>query len=162
MGLFGKSKAEKEKENREKAQTLTKLVANLGFKVEGLRIDYFDKKATVIGTAQSDEDKKRIVLAVKGQPDVEQVNDLLRVAPPKPAAPAQPVFPKVAVPTPAQPETPAGTSYTVKPGDSLSKIAKEHYGDANKYMVIFEANQPLLKDPNKIFPGQVLRIPPLK
>ena len=51
--------------------------------------------------------------------------------------------------------------YTVQSGDSLSKIAKAHYGDAMKYMVIFEANTPMLKDPNKIYPGQVLRIPTL-
>ncbi len=49
--------------------------------------------------------------------------------------------------------------YTVKPGDSLSKIAKAHYGNAMKYRVIFEANTPMLEDPNKIYPGQVLRIP---
>jgi nucleoid-associated protein YgaU len=51
-------------------------------------------------------------------------------------------------------------TYTVKAGDSLSKIAKEFYGEANKYNQIFEANQPMLKDPDKIYPGQVLRIPP--
>jgi nucleoid-associated protein YgaU len=51
--------------------------------------------------------------------------------------------------------------YEVKSGDSLSKIAKNEYGDANKWHQIFEANQDILKDPNKIFPGQKLRIPPL-
>lgn len=50
-------------------------------------------------------------------------------------------------------------TYTVKPGDTLSKIAKEFYGNANEYMKIFEANQPLLKDPDKIYPGQELKIP---
>ena len=50
-------------------------------------------------------------------------------------------------------------TYTVKSGDSLSKIAKEFYGEASKYNQIFEANQPMLKDPDKIYPGQVLRIP---
>ena len=49
--------------------------------------------------------------------------------------------------------------YTVKSGDSLSKIAKEMYGNANDYMKIFDANKPMLSDPNKIYPGQVLRIP---
>ncbi|WP_375203918.1 peptidoglycan-binding protein LysM [Hyphococcus sp.] len=49
--------------------------------------------------------------------------------------------------------------YTVKSGDTLSKIAKEHYGDAMKYPVIFEANTPMLSDPDKIYPGQTLRIP---
>jgi len=50
-------------------------------------------------------------------------------------------------------------TYTVKPGDSLSKISKELYGNANEYMKIFEANRDVLSDPNKISPGQNLRIP---
>ena len=53
-----------------------------------------------------------------------------------------------------------GSSYTVKAGDTLSKIAKEHYGDANAYMKIFNANKDKLTDPDKIKPGQVLAIPP--
>ena len=47
----------------------------------------------------------------------------------------------------------------LKPGDTLSKIAKEEYGDANTYMKIFEANKPMLSNPDKIYPGQVLRVP---
>ena len=56
---------------------------------------------------------------------------------------------------------PEATFYTVKSGDNLSKISKAHYGDPNKYMAIFEANRPMLQHPDKIYPGQVLRIPPL-
>ncbi|MDR0807287.1 MAG: peptidoglycan-binding protein LysM [Enterobacteriaceae bacterium] len=52
-----------------------------------------------------------------------------------------------------------GNFYTVKNGDTLSAIAKSQYGDANKYMQIFEANKPMLSHPDKIYPGQVLRIP---
>jgi nucleoid-associated protein YgaU len=61
-------------------------------------------------------------------------------------------------------ETPAPEAvfFTVQRGDTLSKIAKEQYGNAGKYMVIFEANKPMLKDPDRIYPGQALRIPPLK
>jgi len=51
------------------------------------------------------------------------------------------------------------TTYTVKSGDTLSKIAKQHLGDANAYMKIFEANKDQLTDPDKIKPGQVLKIP---
>lgn len=51
--------------------------------------------------------------------------------------------------------------YTVVSGDNLSKIAKHMYGDANKYNHIFEANTPMLKHPDKIYPGQVLAIPTL-
>jgi nucleoid-associated protein YgaU len=46
-------------------------------------------------------------------------------------------------------------------GDNLSHIARKYYGDANKYPVIFEANRPMLSHPDKIYPGQSLRIPPL-
>jgi nucleoid-associated protein YgaU len=52
------------------------------------------------------------------------------------------------------------TYHTVVSGDNLSKIAKEVYGNANKYPVIFEANKPMLSHPDKIYPGQVLRCPP--
>ena len=55
----------------------------------------------------------------------------------------------------------ASTFYTVQKGDSLSRIAKELYGDANKYPQIFEANKPMLTHPDKIYPGQKLRIPPV-
>ena len=51
--------------------------------------------------------------------------------------------------------------HTVESGDTLGKIAKNYYGDAMKYPVIFEANKPMLSHPDKIYPGQVLRIPPL-
>ena len=55
---------------------------------------------------------------------------------------------------------PPSTTYEVKAADALSKIAKAVYGDAGDYERIFEANQPMLRDPNKIYPGQQLRIPP--
>ena len=54
---------------------------------------------------------------------------------------------------------PEAKFYTVKSGDTLSKISKESYGDANQYNKIFEANRPMLKSADKIYPGQVLRIP---
>lgn len=54
----------------------------------------------------------------------------------------------------------AAQTYTVKPGDTLSKIAKQFYGDLNAYMQIFEANRDKLTDPNMIKVGQVLTIPP--
>ena len=50
-------------------------------------------------------------------------------------------------------------TYTVQSGDTLGKIAKEFYGNAMEYPKIFEANKPMLTDPDKIYPGQVLRIP---
>jgi nucleoid-associated protein YgaU len=60
-------------------------------------------------------------------------------------------------------KVPESKFYTVQPGDTLSKIAETEYGHGHggKYHLIFEANKPLLSDPDKIYPGQVLRIPPL-
>jgi nucleoid-associated protein YgaU len=57
------------------------------------------------------------------------------------------------------PAAPQGQTYTVKSGDTLSGIAKQHLGDANAYMRIYEANRDQLNDPDKIKPGQVLKIP---
>lgn len=50
-------------------------------------------------------------------------------------------------------------TYTIQPGDSLSKIAKEKLGNANAWKKIFDANTDVIKDPDKIFPGQVIKIP---
>jgi nucleoid-associated protein YgaU len=60
---------------------------------------------------------------------------------------------------PEQPPHPVSQTYTVKPGDTLSKIAKELLGNANAYQAIFDANRDQLNDPNRIQPGQVLKIP---
>ncbi len=64
------------------------------------------------------------------------------------------------LPAPAKaPEKASGQTYVVVAGDSLSKIAKKLYGDANQYMKLFEANRDQLKDPDKISVGQTLKIP---
>ena len=55
---------------------------------------------------------------------------------------------------------PEAQFHTVARGDTLSAIAKKYYGNANQYPAIFEANKPMLSHPDKIYPGQVLRIPP--
>jgi nucleoid-associated protein YgaU len=57
-------------------------------------------------------------------------------------------------------KTPEGTFHTVEKGDTLWAISEKAYGDGAKYKTIFEANTPMLSDPDKIYPGQVLRIPP--
>ena len=59
----------------------------------------------------------------------------------------------------AKEAAPAYKLYTIKSGDSLSRIAKHEYGNANDWRRIFEANQDTIKDPDKIFPGQEIRIP---
>ena len=104
-------------------------------------------KLTFRGTVRSEDEKNQIWNAIKTQPDWQkEITADIKVA--------------------SQPE-PVGTSgsatahktYTVKAGDTLSKIAKEQLGDANAYSRIFEANRDQLTDPDKIKPGQVLKIP---
>ena len=139
--LFGKdTKAERAQKNQEAVQALSKVVTGMGMKVENLQISFDDGVATVRGTTPSQQEREKIVLLIGNTNGVAQVDDQLKVEKPEPEA----------------------VLYTVKPGDSLSKIAKAHYGDAMKYPEIFEANKPMLKDPDKIYPGQMLRIPPLK
>ena len=116
------------------------------FRMEG-SADERDGKLYFRGTVKSQDEANRIWDAIKTVPDWR--NDVvgeIKVAPGAGTAPAG-----------AQGAT--GNTYTVKSGDTLSKIAKEHLGDANAYMTIFEANRDQLSDPDKIKPGQVLKIP---
>ena len=139
--LLGKEKDTKEEEFQEvrKGNVLMQRVMGLGLKVDDLKITYDDGIATVQGTTESQAEREKVVLAVGNTEGVAQVDDRLQVVK-------------------AEPE---GVYHTVVRGDTLSKLAKEHYGDAMKYPTIFEANKPMLTDPDKIYPGQVLRIPPL-
>lgn len=127
-----------------------------------------DGTVTISGTAASEAERQKIVELVSGIAGVSAVNDQTSVAPPP--APEAPVVaapePEVSSAPSPEPATAAPAAavktYTVQPGDSLWKIAEAHYGNGSKYMKIFEANQPLLEDPNKIFPGQELAIPELE
>lgn len=105
-----------------------------------VKYDGATQTVTVSGVAADQATREKIVLCCGNVANVAKVDDMLTVA-----APAQ------------QPST----FRTVKAGDTLSKIARESYGDANAYMKIFEANKPMLSDPDKIYPGQALRIPAL-
>ncbi len=94
---------------------------------------------TVAGQVDDQGTKEKILLCCGNVAGVAAVNDMLTVTDPAPEA----------------------QYHVVVSGDNLSKIAKAYYGDANKYPVIFEANKPMLSNPDKIYPGQSLRIPPL-
>ena len=95
--------------------------------------------ASVYGVAPDQATKEKIALCAGNVAGVSAVNNLMSV----------------------DKSAPEAKYYTVVSGDNLSKISKAQYGDANKYMTIFEANRPMLQNPDKIYPGQVLRIPPL-
>jgi nucleoid-associated protein YgaU len=114
-------------------------VTELGIPIEQLSIQVTGDVATVAGTANSQADREKVVLAVGNTQGIARVDDRITVV---------------------QAEAEA-TFYTVQRGDTLSKIARGHYHDASKYPLIFEANRPMLKDPDKIYPGQQLRLPPL-
>jgi len=119
---------------------LKKALDSYGLTVEDLDLQAIGDKIKVSGKVDTQAIKEKVVLVLGNVEGVATVEDHLVVDKPEPEA----------------------TFYEVKSGDSLSKIAKEVYGNAMKYDVIFEANKPMLKDPNKIYPGQVLRIPPLE
>jgi LysM repeat protein len=119
-----------------------------GFRMEG-SADERDGKLHFHGTVNSQEEANKIWDAIKTVPDWR--NDIIGDIKVSPKATAG-----------AASGATAGaraTTYTVKAGDTLSKIAKEHLGDANAYQAIFEANRDQLSDPDKIKPGQVLKIP---
>jgi nucleoid-associated protein YgaU len=113
-----------------------------GLKMEG-SAEERDGKLYFRGTVNSEDEVNRIWDAIKTVPDWRNdiVADIKATGAGKEAAGA------------------GGTTYTVKSGDTLSKIAKEQLGNANAYMAIYEANRDQLTDPNVIKPGQVLKIP---
>lgn len=97
------------------------------------------KQVKLEGKVPDMETKEKLILAAGNISGIAEVNDSMSVK--SKAKVGESVF------------------HTVKSGDSLSKIAKKYYGDAMRYPDIFDANTPMLKHPDKIYPGQVLRIP---
>jgi nucleoid-associated protein YgaU len=122
-----------------RAQALLDHVKQLGLSYKALTVKTKGDTVVLSGSVKSQEDAEKIALAVGNVEGVSSVDNQLQVDEP----------------------TPEGKYYTVKSGDTLSKISKEVYGDPMKYGVIFEANKPMLKDPDLIYPDQVLRIPAL-
>ncbi len=125
-------------EESKRAAGLEQYITSLGFDVTNLDIRFDDGLATVSGQAADQATREKVILAIGNSAEVHQVQD------------------QIEVPVNAEPES---QLHVVVKGDTLSKIAKEVYGDAMKYPVIFEANRPMLSDPDKIYVGQVLRIP---
>lgn len=125
--------------NGKAAAAITAYIASQQLDAAGLTVEYdaLNSAVTVSGEAADQATKEKIVLCCGNVHGVHQVNDLMTVA------------------------QPADESryYTVVKGDTLSAIAKTQYGNANAYMKIFEANKPMLAHPDKIYPGQLLRIP---
>ena len=140
--LFGKKEEEAPAEEKAqlKASALLAHVQSLNLPFNTLKIGLTAENAVQIsGEVDKQEDAEKIALTVGNVEGVESVDNNMTVAAP----------------------TPESRFHTVVAGDWLSKIAKTYYDDASKFDVIFEANKPMLSDPDKIYPGQVLRIPNL-
>lgn len=122
-------------------EDLKKELAKHNLDAEGIDVQVDGEKVTVTGAALTTEQAEKITLALGNTMGVSEVENKLEVAEP----------------------TAEARMYTVKSGDTLWKISEEMYGKGNggKYNVIFEANTPMLTHPDKIYPGQVLRIPEL-
>lgn len=144
-------------------------------KIRAVLVSEDDGIVRLIAWARTLADKEKALIAVGNMDNVSKVEDRIRIgeppALPAPAATAPPAAGATATAAviaadtdddaePTAAEAPTAVFYTVKSGDTLSKIARQHYGNANEYDRIFEANKPMLKHPDKIYPGQVLRIPP--
>jgi nucleoid-associated protein YgaU len=116
-------------------------IGTQGLAVETLDVafDAPSSTVTVSGMVGDQATREKVLLCCGNVAGVGAVNDMLVVNAPEPES----------------------QWHTVVSGDNLSKIAKKFYGDPNKYPAIFEANTPMLKHPDKIYPGQLLRIPPL-
>ncbi len=137
---IGKTTAEEEVEA---AQKLKESVEEMGFSVTDLKIEINGENAIVMGIAASQVTKESVILIVGNTKGISSVDDRMTVEV-------------------TESKEPLAVFYTVVSGDTLGKIAKSHYGNAMKYPVIFEANKPMLSHPDKIYPGQVLRIPSLE
>ena len=152
--LFGKGEAKAAQEaadreataanlerlNRAAGDAIASYIVAMNLKVDGLAVEFDGTSGTVTVSGQVPDQttREKVVLCCGNVERVAQVSDLLTVV-----APAD-----------------ESKYYTVVRGDTLSKIAKDFYGNANKYPQIFEANRPMLTHPDKIYPGQLLRIPP--
>ena len=134
--LFGASEAK-----AATAEELKKELDKHGLNADGLQITVDGDKVTVAGQALSTEEAEKISLALGNTVGVAAVDNQLHV----------------------KQATPEAKMYTVQKGDNLWKIAEAQYGKGQgaKNTLIFEANKPMLTSPDKIYPGQVLRIPPL-
>lgn len=155
--LFGGDKLDEDK--------IREHIMSLGLKLRPFGVFADDKQKTVslVGWAETLQDKEKAILAAGNVKGVEKVDDRIKVGTPPArlqAQKAEEAPPAVEdAPEPESGEQPSSRFYTVQSGDTLSKIAREFYGSANKYPLIFEANKPMLSNPDKIYPGQVLRIP---
>lgn len=159
MGLFDffKKDSGKElfKENdaaEAKAEAIRQEIKRQGLPGD-LTVTVEGDKVRIGGRVPDQATKEKLMLIAGNTRHVRQVDDQLQ--------PQSTVAPAATATSAAPRSAPQAASqfYTVQPGDSLSRIAQRFYGDMQRYPEIFEANRPMLADPDEIYPGQVLRIP---
>ena len=139
--------------NNQKAALLKSMIENYDLGIDNLKVEVDGDKVNISGSAPSQAVKEKAILTVGNIHGVASVEDDIRVSFMARTAEAQQ--------NAQAPVLKEAVFYTVVKGDTLGKIAKAHYGNAMKYPVIFEANKPMLSHPDKIYPGQTLRIPEL-
>lgn len=125
--------------NRTAGEAIAKYVQEQNLGIQGLEVAFDGASGTVTlrGQAPSQEASEKAALCCGNVQSVSSVDNQLQVAQ----------------------QAQAAQFHDVAKGDTLSAISKKYYGDANKYNAIFEANKPMLTHPDKIYPGQKLRIP---
>ena len=137
---------------------IEKHIGSYGLDISGLKVEVDGQTAVIEGQAKDVATREKAVLVAGNIEGIEKVDDRMTVASSGADFSAVTGGSSAVVGAGGTGDWTSRT-YTVVKGDTLSKISKEMYGDANKYNTIFEANKPMLKDPDKIYPGQVLRIP---
>ena len=119
-----------------------------GEPVQGLVVEVNDGVVTLAGVAADNDTREKVILIAGNVEGVESVNA------------DQLVTPEI-IEASNERDIPEPTFYTIEEGDTLWAIASKHYGDGNKYQAIVEANLEVIKDADKIYPGQTIRIPEL-
>ncbi len=155
--LFGKDEPE-----NELTLPIIKHIENAGIDVSNMKTAFNAGVVTLSGYVPNQEQKEKAVLTAGNVAGVSRVQDnLILGAPPANSAEKEQAIEAADAAEQDQPgeNNWSSRTYTVQRGDTLSKIAKQMYGNAMAYPKIFEANKPMLSDPDKIYPGQVLRIP---
>ncbi len=141
---------------------IIKHIENSGVDISHLKTKFNQGLVTLSGYVPNQEQKEKAVLTAGNVAGVSRVQDnLILGMPPADVVEAEKAEAEAAIAEEGKAGEEAWESrtYTVKSGDTLGKIAKEFYGNAMEYPKIFEANKPMLSNPDKIYPGQVLRIP---
>lgn len=167
MGLFSfvknagaklfnrKEKKSAEELNAEKSAAIKAAIDKYNINIDYLRITVDDDKVTLSGICETSSAREKAVLIAGNVDGVASVDDQLEIA----VSEEEEAAPRGL--DDAEKVVASTTFYTVEKGDTLWKIAASQYDDGSKYPIIFEANKPMLEHPDKIYPGQMLRIPPL-